>query len=279
MQKKYFLLLSFFTMGCRYADPSASASIPYQAAAATDPGTIMAIALPEGYTRLAINDSSFGSWLRLLRLKKDKTVYLYNGQPKRNQQAQYAVIDIPVGNKDLQQCADAIMRLRAEFLLWKNDIAAIRFKAGDGTWLCFADWLKGTRYRVSANRIIPVQTGIAGADTRKSLEAYLEFVFSYCGTYTLQQMMIRVRDTGDLRPGDAFVKAGSPGHAMIVVDAAIDAKGNRQFLLAQSYMPAQDIHIVHNPAGRDGSPWYEAGNLSELITPEWTFYGAPLYRW
>ncbi|MGH7599664.1 MAG: DUF4846 domain-containing protein [bacterium] len=41
---------------------------------------------------------------------------MYNGAPKPNQAAQYRVLAIDVGNKDLQQCADAVIRLRAEYL-------------------------------------------------------------------------------------------------------------------------------------------------------------------
>jgi hypothetical protein len=74
--------------------------------------SIVNIPVPEGFKRIATD--GFGQYLREIRLKKDNTVYLYNGSPKRNQTAQYAVIDISVGAKDLQQCADAAMRLRAE---------------------------------------------------------------------------------------------------------------------------------------------------------------------
>lgn len=35
---------------------------------------------------------------------------MYNVAEKQNQQAQFAVLDISVGNKNLQQCADAVMR-------------------------------------------------------------------------------------------------------------------------------------------------------------------------
>src|ERR1044071_6617761 len=77
--------------------------------------TIGSIPLPTGFRRLDQADHSFGAWLRNLHLKNDKRVFLYNGQLKSNQQVQYAVLDISVGTKDLQQCADAVMRLRAEY--------------------------------------------------------------------------------------------------------------------------------------------------------------------
>ena len=67
-----------------------------------------------------------------------------------------------------------------------------------------------------------------------------------------------------------FVHGGSPGHAVLVVDAACDARGRRMFLLAQSYMPAQDIHVLRNPARADDA-WYPALAAGSLRTPEWTF--------
>src|SRR5882757_5040924 len=67
------------------------------------------VAPPPGYKRIPQNKNSFGEWLRNISLKKDRHVYLYNGSLKRNQRAQFAVLDITVGKKDLQQCADAVM--------------------------------------------------------------------------------------------------------------------------------------------------------------------------
>ncbi|MBK8952608.1 MAG: hypothetical protein IPM85_10310 [Chitinophagaceae bacterium] len=82
--------------------------------------TIGAIPAPKGYRREVA--AAFGGWLRQLPLKKEKTVFLYNGQKKKNQQAQYAVADITTGDRDLQQCADAVIRLRAEYLFSKKII-------------------------------------------------------------------------------------------------------------------------------------------------------------
>ena len=74
---------------------------------------------PTGYVREACSDHSFTGYLRNLPLMpKGSKVMLYNGKEKANQSAAYAVIDMEIGNRDLQQCADAVMRLRAEYL-WK----------------------------------------------------------------------------------------------------------------------------------------------------------------
>ena len=76
------------------------------------------IAPPTGYVREACPDHSFTGYLRNLPLMpKGSKVMLYNGKEKSNQSAAYAVIDMEIGNRDLQQCADAVMRLRAEYLI------------------------------------------------------------------------------------------------------------------------------------------------------------------
>ena len=72
---------------------------------------------PEGFTRVKADSNSFTSWLRGLPLLPEGTqVHLFNGELKYNQGAQAAVIDLDVPKADLQQCADAVMRLRAEYL-------------------------------------------------------------------------------------------------------------------------------------------------------------------
>ena len=47
----------------------------------------------------------------------------------------------------------------------------------------------------------------------------------------------------------------------------------------QSYMPAQDIHVLKNPASADGSPWYSTTFGATLVTPEWQFSRSQLRRW
>jgi hypothetical protein len=220
------------------------------------PTKVADISLPTGFIRKNYSDSSFAHWLREVPIKKDTRVFLYNGTLKRNQSAQFAVLDVPVGNKDLQQCADAVMRLRAEYLYSLRRYTAISFADNSGR-----------RY-----------TCPAGVD-RPGFEKYLEKVFSYCGTISLQQQLKPVA-LGTIQPGDVLIKGGSPGHAVIVIDVAENAAGNKIYLLAQSYMPAQDVHLLKNPSNDGLSPWYEvdAGN-QQIITPEWPFTTGQLRRW
>jgi hypothetical protein len=65
-----------------------------------------------------------------------------------------------------------------------------------------------------------------------------------------------------------------------VLDLAVDDRGAHYVLLGQSYMPAQQFHVLRNPADAALSPWYRADALaSGLMTPEWgPFTAADLRR-
>lgn len=219
-------------------------------------GSVGEIPVPEGFRRLETARNSFGAWLRRMPLKSDRTVYLYNGQAKTNQSAQFAVVDIPVGTSDLQQCADAVMRMRAEYLL----------SAGRSSEIVFHD---------NANKAYRFTPG----GDRSAFERYMRNVFAWCGTLSLEKELRAVSDVSRISAGDVFIKGGSPGHAVIVLDVAIDGQGKKAFLLAQSYMPAQDIHVLKNPKGSLRQPWYTLDQGSELMTPEWTFQWRQLRTW
>jgi hypothetical protein len=211
---------------------------------------------PPGFTRTSAVKGSFAAWLRQVNLKKSKTVYLFNGLPKPNQQAQYAVLDIPVGKKDLQQCADAIIRLRSEYL----------YNAGRYNEIVFYDNLSQV-YRFGSKY------------DRFHFETYLEKVYAWCGTLSLNKQLKTISHYADVWPGDVFIHGGSPGHAVIVMDVAVNVHGEQVFMLAQSYMPAQDIHILKNPADAKQSPWYSLPAKAPLQTPEWIFKQGERKRW
>jgi hypothetical protein len=213
------------------------------------------VPLPPGFERLQAADGSFAAWLRKQQFRKNKTVYLYNGLPKRNQDAQFAVLDISIGRQDLQQCADAVMRLRAEYLYAHERWNEILFKD-------------------NACRAYHYQNG----NNRQAFDEYLRKVFSWCGTASLEKQL-KPRQLKQIETGDVFIKGGFPGHAVIVMDMAINNKGEKIYLLAQGYMPAQDIHLLKNPSDDKLSPWYKVAENQLVVTPEWTFQPGQLRKW
>ncbi|MBS1664380.1 MAG: hypothetical protein JST68_25265 [Bacteroidetes bacterium] len=226
--------------------------------------TIGAIPTPAGFHRQTQPPKSFAAWLHNIPLKKDRTVYLYNGRPKQNQDAQFAVLDVSVGRQDLQQCADAVMRLRAEYLYAYNDYTDISFYTEQGSLLNFQGWLREH----------------SASSQRTAFDQYLNRVFTYCSTRTLEKQLQSVTPFSKIQAGDVLIRSGAPGHAMQVVDEAEDAQGHRIFLLAQSYMPAQDIHIVKNTSDPSISPWYRANTSNSIVeTPEWIFKINELKKW
>lgn len=241
---------------------------------------VEAIPVPAGYHRMPQPKRSFGDWLRHLALKKDREVRLYDGRLKRNQDAQFAVLDISVGNKDLQQCADAVMRLRAEYFFAQQDYGHMEFKASDGTAFRYLEWAAGKRYRLKGPQLAAYSVSGQDPGQRACFDAWLELVFSYCGTLSLERQLSPAGGLAQMQPGDVLIHGGSPGHAMIVLDMAEDAAGHRVYMLAQSYMPAQDIHIVRDPVDEGLSPWYRIDpGQSPVPTPEWEFGQGQLRTW
>lgn len=239
--------------------------------------TVAQVPLPAGYNRIPVGQGSFGAWLRKVPLKAQQTVYLYNGEKKRNQTAQFAVLDISVGNKDLQQCADAVIRMYAEYLYASGQSGKIAFHATDGTLMDYNSWMRGYRFPVKNGRLHKQLVGTP-CQGPGCFQQYLQTVFSYAGTLSLSKELVPVAERTGIRPGDVFIKGGAPGHAVLVMDMAANAAGQKVFLLAQSYMPAQDIHILRNPSGTH-NPWYVVAQQDKFLsTPEWIFKWDELMR-
>ena len=107
----------------------------------------------------------------------------------------------------------------------------------------------------------------------------MTLVFAYAGTYSLERELQKV-PRQNIQIGDVFIRGGFPGHAVLVADmVANPATGEKRFLLIQSFMPAQEMHVLKNPAASDGSPWYPADFTGGLVTPEWSFPEGALHRW
>lgn len=235
--------------------------------------------VPSVFQRVAVDSGSFGEWLRYLPLHPEgKNVLLYNGNEKRRQDVHAAVINIDPGKSDLQQCADATMRLRAEYLFSAGRYSSIHFNYTSGDRCDYTEWCNGVQLKVNGNKVTKIKNGrTSEIGEHGALRTFMNNVFTYAGTLSLAREMISV-SPDSIQIGDVFIQGGSPGHAVIVVDVCTNSKGEKLFMLAQSYMPAQEIHVLKNFNEPEISPWFRMDVDGELNTPEWDFKNSDLKR-
>ena len=223
---------------------------------------ISEIPVPDGYERIETKDLGFGWYLRNLKLNTDKTVYSYDGSVVMGKNGyQFAVIDIDIGKRNLQQCADAIMRLRGEYLYHQKKYSEIHFNfLSDGKPRYYTSHVKNDR-------------------TYNGFRKYMDYIFSYANTGSLKKELHKVNNINDMQIGDVFIQSGKPyGHAVIIVDIAKHKQtGKIIFMVAQSFMPAQSIHILKN-YNSNLSPWYSSDFGKSLELPSWTFFASDLHR-
>lgn len=291
-----FLALASVAIGCRAPDPSKagiarSAEVAVAAPAvpaveppktapvtavyawkptATDRLDVRFAAPPSGFTRVEVEERSFGAFLRTLPLlPAGAKVVDYRGSPLYDDGHHAniaAVVDIDTGDKDLQQCADAIIRMHAEWKYGRGD-RDMAYKSLSGTSIPYARYLAGERAVMRGNTLVLAPIGGARADTHALFRSYLDDVFNVASTRSLERDASRIA-LSRLRAGDFFVMTGQPfGHAVLVLDVAKDERGRLALLLGQSFMPAQSFQVLQ-PSAR--SAWFVVEpDATEVKTPFW----------
>lgn len=215
---------------------------------------LQAFAPPVGAVRAEAD--GFGAYLRALPLHTaDRAVLTYDGRPAGIDAAR--VVDIPVGTRDLQQCADSALRLRATWERAEGHSPAFHYTSGDvSSW---GAWAKGTRPRVQGSAVTFVAGAAKPDASDAAFEAWMMNLFTFAGTRSLPLDTIAV--PGDpaevVRPGDVVNQPGSPGHVVVILDVA--RRGDATWVLVgQGYMPAMDFHVLEGP---DASWFPVAGDV------------------
>lgn len=225
---------------------------------------------PLGFTRKDEEVGSFGEFLREQKLKPygEKALY-YNGREKNSRGVYDSVFEVDIGDRDLHQCADAIMLLRAEYLYAKERYDEINFGFVSGFTAEYKKWMEGYRIKVDGNQVNYYKS-TEPSNSYDTFRKYMTMVMAYASTLSMEKELesITIENMGI---GDIFIVGGNPGHAIIVVDMALNDEGEKVFMLAQSYMPAQQTQILINPIDNKKSPWYSLKGKKRLITPEWNF--------
>jgi hypothetical protein len=221
---------------------------------------------PPGYTQATVAPGSFGAWLQALPLKPYGAQCLtYQGKIARTEGYTSGIVDMSIGTQDLQQCADAAMRLRGEYLYSQKKFKEISFNFTSGFRCDFVHYADGYRYS-NDHWIKKAKQDYSYANFMR----YMTLVFSYAGTLSLQKELKPVTNPNNIKTGDVFIKGGSPGHCFVVMDVIENTQHQKQFLLAQSYMPAQSIQLLQCQE----VPWFSMHipaciPYGELISPQY----------
>ncbi|MBP5412975.1 MAG: hypothetical protein J6Y47_06960 [Bacteroidales bacterium] len=225
--------------------------------------TIGDIPVPYGYERIDGIDAAYSTFLRSLPLKgKGEKVMLYTGDTANYQFLSYAVVDLLILS-NAEQCADACMRLRAEYLFRRGRYGEIRFNDVNG---------KTMKY--------------TGDSSRKEFEKYLRKVYNAANTFSLSREL-QQRPLAEIQPGDVFVYAAADrpgnqyGHAIMVVDVARNPRtGKKMLLLAEGNTPARNIHVMRNLGHPFRSPWFTLDeNADKLRLSVFRFNANELRGW
>jgi hypothetical protein len=226
---------------------------------------------PKGFARVPLAPHGFGAFLRTLPLASPETpVLTYAGKvlhPADHPNVA-AVAAIDPGTADLQQCADSVIRLHAEWR-WAEGKRDQSYRAAAGMEIPYSRWKRGERPVAKGASLDWQRSGAPvadGAEEHSDFRKFLSsvFMFANTGSLSVQAKPVSVKD---LAPGDFVVVAGSPGHAVLVLDLVRSPSGERRVLLGQGFMPAQSFHVLR--ASANASPFYVIDENAPLDTPFW----------
>ncbi|MFV8750819.1 DUF4846 domain-containing protein [Nannocystaceae bacterium ST9] len=221
---------------------------------------------PSGYARVEVDARSFAGWLRGLPVRIDRrAVHDHRGRATGWDAA--GVITLDVGDKNLQQCADSLLRLHGEWLWSQGRPRELAYHFTSGDLSRFEDWVAGRRWKVEGAKVKQVEVEPVARD-RAALRAWFEQLFMYAGTRSLELDTEPVPLDRPIEAGDLLLRPGSPGHVVMVLDVAEGAERERIAVIGQGSMPAQELHVIPGPLA---GAWFRfpAGEDVEVDVPGW----------
>ncbi len=213
---------------------------------------------PEGYERIPVEEGSFGAYLRDYPLLPDGIkLPVYDGTTIDREDAA-AVFDISLGDEGYQQCADSIIRLYSDYFYENEQYDKISFLLSNGDECDYERWRKGRRMFVLGNFSCELPAAFPDK-SEKQYRNYLKEVMRYAGTLSLQKES-EVIPAEELRIGDIIC---NDTHVVMITDEAVNEKGEKCYLIGQSFIPAVCYHIVANVNGDEADPWFTQEQLEQ----------------
>lgn len=231
---------------------------------------------PEGYTRVPVEDGSFGEYLREYPLLPDEVrLPVFDGTTMSSNNAA-AIFDISVGDEGYQQCADSIIRLYSDYFYENGQYDKISFQFSNGDVCDYERWRRGKRMFVLGNISCEIPAALPD-DSEQQYRNYLKEVMRYAGTLSLQKES-EVISPDELRIGDIIC---NDAHVVIIVDEAVNENGEKCYLIGQSFIPAVCFHIVTDVNGTEVTPWFTQEQLEKesFGIGAYTFRKTDIRRW
>ena len=231
---------------------------------------------PDGYSRVTADEGSFSAYLRKYPLLPDGIkIPVYDGTTYDSSDTA-AVFDISLGDEGYQQCADSVIRLYSDYFYETKQYDKISFHFSNGDVCDYNSWRKGKRWLVVADHSFEIPAALPD-DSHQQYMNYLKEVMRYAGTLSLQDES-EVISPDELRVGDIIC---NDTHVVMIVDEAVNEKGEKCYLIGQSFIPAVCFHILTKTEGREVSPWFTQEQLEQesFVIGTFEFGRQDIRRW
>lgn len=212
---------------------------------------------PDGYSRVAVERGSFAEYLRKYPLHPvNIKLPVYNGKTRNTDSP--AIFDISLGDEGYQQCADSIIRLYSDYFYENKQYDKISFEFSNGDICDYNRWRKGKRMLALGSFSCEIPAALPD-DSLQGYRNYLKTVMNYAGTLSLLNESEPI-SPDEIRIGDIIC---NKDHVVLIVDEAVNEKGEKTYLIGQSYIPAVCFHLVTTSNGDVNSPWFTQEQLEK----------------
>lgn len=221
-----------------------------------------------GFKRVESSTYSWENFLQNLKLQDfGKPILKYDGSEIADQKHHAGILTYDIGTTDLQQCADALIRLRAEYLFKNEKYSDIHFRFTSGDNYSWESYAKGIRPIINKNSVKFSKTATSHPlNNYQEFRKYLDIIYTYAGTISLARDLTLDTNKKEFEIGDLIITPGSPGHVVMVVDK-IENGDQKRYALVEGYTPAQSIHIL----SENGNPWFDLRVSDDVPTPRYHF--------
>lgn len=231
---------------------------------------------PEGFERTPAEEGSFSEYLRKYPLLPDDIkLPVYDGSTINSTDVA-AVFDISLGDEGYQQCADSVIRLYSDYFYENKQFDKISFQFSNGDVCSYERWRKGKRMLAFAGLSLEIPAALPD-DSEQQYRNYLKEVMRYAGTLSLQNES-EVISADELRVGDIIC---NDVHVVLVIDEAVNEKGEKCYLIGQSFIPAVCFHVLTRTEGKEVTPWFTQKELEQesFVVGNFTFNKNDIRRW